>query len=82
MTEAAGSRPTFSAAVRRARADGRVAVIPDIKVRSPMRGNFAGGRDPVDLAVRFEAGGLLPFRRHRDGAFGGSLDLWLVWRKV
>lgn len=76
MTEAAGSRPTFSAALRRARADGRVAVIPDIKVRSPKEGELLRGRDPVDLAVRFEAGGAPALSVvTATGAFGGSLDL-------
>ena len=50
-------RPSFAGAIRAARATGRVAVIAEVKRRSPALGELAGGADAVAVArVYAEAG--------------------------
>lgn len=76
MAEKIDVRPSFCAALRAARKCGRVAVIPDLKVRSPKEGELLRSRDPVDLALRFQAAGASALSVVTEAeTFGGSLEL-------
>jgi len=68
------SRPSFSEAIRRQRAAGRIAVIAEVKRRSPALGTLSADADPVSCAfVYAEAGAaaisVLTEPRH----WGGSI---------
>ncbi|HVU34524.1 MAG TPA: indole-3-glycerol phosphate synthase TrpC [Opitutaceae bacterium] len=71
---AAGSRPPgFAAALRRT--DGRLAVIAEIKRRSPSAGEIRAGIPAVDQAKRYQAAGADALSVLTDGKyFGGRLD--------
>lgn len=69
-------RSSFSEALRAVRRSGRMAVIPDIKVRSPKEGALLRGRDPVELAKLLEAAGAAALSVvTEEESFGGSLEL-------
>lgn len=65
----------FRAALERTVAGGELAVIAEIKRRSPSKGDLAAGLDPVDLARRYEQGGAACLSVLTDEEFfGGSVD--------
>jgi indole-3-glycerol phosphate synthase len=76
VTQAAGAlEPRGFASALAARATGEVAVIAEIKRRSPSKGDLDLGLDPTALAAQYESGGatcvsVLTDNRH----FGGSSD--------
>lgn len=76
MAETVRARPSFTGALREARARGQVAVIPDLKVRSPKEGELIRDRDPVELARAFEAAGAPVLSVvTEEKTFGGSLTM-------
>ncbi len=65
--------PSFAAALRRA--DGRLAVISEIKRRSPSAGDIKAGASAVDQAKRYQAAGADALSVLTDEKFfGGTLD--------
>jgi indole-3-glycerol phosphate synthase len=65
--------PSFTAALRRA--DGRLAVIAEIKRRSPSAGDIQAGADALGSARRYQAAGADALSVLTDQKFfGGSLD--------
>lgn len=78
--DAAGARPSFREALR----PDRVAVIAEIKRRSPSAGLINGRLDPADLAESYAAGGAAAISVLTEGPhFGGSLaDLLAVSARV
>ena len=70
-----GARPSLVQAIRAERARGRVAVIAEVKRRSPARGTLASDVDPASLASRYAQAGaaaisVLTEPRH----WGGSVE--------
>src|SRR5665213_2160063 len=77
IARAEGSSPTrsFADAVVRTRATGGLAVISEIKRRSPSKGDLDLGLDPASVATEYEAGGAACLSVLTDGQFfGGSPD--------
>jgi indole-3-glycerol phosphate synthase len=65
--------PSFAAALRRA--DGRLAIISEIKRRSPSAGDIKAGASAVDQAKRYQAAGADALSVLTDEKFfGGTLD--------
>lgn len=65
--------PSFAAALRRT--DGKLAVISEIKRRSPSAGDIKAGASSLDQARRYQAAGADALSILTDGKyFGGSLD--------
>jgi indole-3-glycerol phosphate synthase len=63
--------PDFTAALRRS----TVALIAEVKRRSPSAGNINAALDPVDLAAAYASGGAAAISVLTEGPhFGGSLD--------
>ena len=74
-TRAGMTRPSFAAAIRAARARGRIAIIAEVKRLSPAQGPLAADADVVAVARAYEEGGaaaisVLTEPRH----WGGSMD--------
>ncbi len=65
----------FRAALESVAASGDIAVISEIKRRSPSKGDLAPGLDPVELARRYERGGAACLSVLTDvDFFGGSIE--------
>ncbi len=92
-TGTAGTRPSFADALRAQRTRGRIAVIAEIKRRSPALGTLAADADPAVLARLYAAAGaaaisVLTEPRHWGGsvadlaAVAGAVDLPLLYKDV
>lgn len=65
----------FRAALEAAVASGEIAVISEIKRRSPSKGDLASGLDPIELARQYERGGAACLSVLTDvDFFGGSVE--------
>jgi len=65
----------FRAALEKVAASGDIAVISEIKRRSPSKGDLAPGLDPVELAGQYERGGAACLSVLTDvDFFGGSIE--------
>lgn len=65
----------FRAALETVAASGNIAVISEIKRRSPSKGELAAGLDPVELAQQYERGGAACLSVLTDvDFFGGSIE--------
>ncbi|MEY3511393.1 MAG: indole-3-glycerol phosphate synthase TrpC [Actinomycetota bacterium] len=65
----------FRAAIETVAASGDIAVISEIKRRSPSKGDLAPGLDPVELAQQYERGGAACLSVLTDvDFFGGSIE--------
>ena len=65
----------FRAALEMVAASGEIAVISEIKRRSPSKGDLAPGLDPVELAQQYERGGAVCLSVLTDvDFFGGSIE--------
>ena len=71
----------FRAALEMVAASGDIAVISEIKRRSPSKGDLAPGLDPVELAQQYERGGAACLSVLTDvDFFGGSIEDLVVAR--
>jgi len=88
-----GARPSFAAAIRAKRAAGRVAVIAEVKRRSPALGVLALDADPPSLAFAYARAGaaaisVLVEPRHWGGsvddlvAVAGAVDVPVLYKDV
>jgi indole-3-glycerol phosphate synthase len=65
----------FRAAIETVAVSGDIAVISEIKRRSPSKGDLAPGLDPVELAQQYELGGAVCLSVLTDvDFFGGSIE--------
>ena len=65
----------FRAALETVAASGDIAVISEIKRRSPSKGELAAGLDPIELAQQYERGGAACLSVLTDiDFFGGSIE--------
>jgi len=87
------SRPSFSEAIRAKRASGHVAVIAEVKRRSPAQGALATGADPASLAFVYAQSGaaaisVLTEPRHWGGsvadlvAVAQAVDLPILYKDI
>jgi len=87
------SRPSFSEAIRAKRASGHVAVIAEVKRRSPALGPLATGADPASLAFVYAQSGaaaisVLTEPRHWGGsvadlvAVAQAVDLPILYKDI
>ena len=71
----------FRAALEMVAASGDIAVISEIKRRSPSKGDLAPGLDPVELAQQYERGGAVCLSVLTDvDFFGGSIEALVAAR--
>jgi indole-3-glycerol phosphate synthase len=63
-------------AIKRAKKEGKIPLIAEIKVISPQDGNLLRGRDPVEIASQYLAGGAAAISIvTEESYFGGSLEI-------
>lgn len=63
-------------AIKRAKKEGKIPLIAEIKVNSPQDGNLLRGRNPVEIASQYLAGGAAAISIvTEESHFGGSLEI-------
>ena len=93
LARSGAPRPSFVDAIRAKRAAGRIAVIAEVKRRSPALGTLAADADPASLATTYAAGGaaaisVLTEPRHWGGsvadlvAVAMAVDLPILYKDI